>query len=526
MATMEEKPNVTADAPVSEKESAPEIKEVISAAPAEPKTNGQTTAPKPPAPKPAKEPSPKDSAPGEKVLSNAEKKKLAKEEKAKRREKAKAEKATVPQISAQHPTTAAKKTGAKDSEHAPKGGKGTSGQNQGSKGLHKRTGSQAVEPAKGIPIRIGSVQVALGEESKKVALFGHLYGHPRRTNLVGAGKDVHPAVLALGLQMSNYVICGSNARCVATLLAFKRVIESYTTPPGHSLNRHLVSHLSPQIEYLVSCRPMAISMGNAIRWLKLEINKVDVDTPESKAKADLCEAIDFFIRERITLADQVIAEKSVEKIVDGDVILTFAKSSIVQSTIIEAHKRGKNFRVIVTDSRPLFEGRNLARSLSNLGIEVQYSLIHGISHAVKDATKVFLGAHAMMSNGRLYSRAGTAIVAMMACEADVPVIVCCESIKFTERVALDSIVLNEVAPPDELVSIPPPEIQTIARPADAPKASPLEKWQDIPNLQLLNLMYDVTPAEYIKMVVCEHGSLPPSSVPVVQRFTTNMEGIS
>jgi translation initiation factor eIF-2B subunit delta len=63
------------------------------------------------------------------------------------------------------------------------------------------------------------------KEDKRVALFGHLYGQPRRTTVAGAGKDVHPAVLALGLQMSSYVVCGSNARCVATLLVFKRVIS-------------------------------------------------------------------------------------------------------------------------------------------------------------------------------------------------------------------------------------------------------------------------------------------------------------
>jgi len=74
------------------------------------------------------------------------------------------------------------------------------------------------------------------------------------------------------------------------------------------------------------------------------------------------------------------------------------------------------------DSRPLFEGKNLARALADLGLKVEYSLMHAISHTVKDATKVFLGAHAMMSNGRLYSRAGSAIVAMMANHADIPVI--------------------------------------------------------------------------------------------------------
>ena len=91
---------------------------------------------------------------------------------------------------------------------------------------HKRTGSVS----KAIAHRPMQPQAspAVGKpqkENKNVALFGHLYGQPRRTSIAMAGKDVHPAVLALGLQMSNYVICGSNARCVATLLASKRVIS-------------------------------------------------------------------------------------------------------------------------------------------------------------------------------------------------------------------------------------------------------------------------------------------------------------
>lgn len=249
-------------------------------------------------------------------------------------------------------------------------------------------------------------------------------------------------------------------------------------------------------------------MGNAIRWLKVGISEVDPDTPESQAKADLCDAIDNFIRERITVADQVIATSAAEKICDGDTILTYAKSSIVQQILAEAFRQGKKFKVIVADSRPLFEGKNLARALADLGLDVQYSLIQAISHVIKGVTKVFLGAHAMMSNGRLYSRVGTAIVAMTAKDADIPVIVCCESVKFTDRVALDSIVMNEIAPPDELV-------------LQGNSSTSLNKWRDTPNLQLLNLMYDLTPADYITMIITEYGSLPPSSVPVVHRLSTN-----
>lgn len=45
----------------------------------------------------------------------------------------------------------------------------------------------------------------------------------------------------------------------------------------------------------------------------------------------------------------------------------------------------------------------------------------------------------------------------------------------------------------------------------------LADWRDSPSLNLLNLVYDVTPAAYISMVVTEVGFIPVSSVPVVLR---------
>ncbi|KAF2112877.1 hypothetical protein BDV96DRAFT_496894 [Lophiotrema nucula] len=395
--------------------------------------------------------------------------------------------------------------------------------------LRRRPSNPTVPPAK-------EHKVQPKKEKKQTGLFfGHLYSQPRQHSIVGATKDVHPAVLALGLQYSSYVICGSTARMVAMLLAFKAVIESYQTPVGTSLARHLTSHhLSPQIDYLRSCRSLSISMGNAIRWLKDLIIKIDPSTPEAEAKRDLIMEIDNFIRERVTVADQLISEAAIKKIESGDVILTYGSSSIVEQSLLKAHSNDIPFSVIVVDSKPLYEGKRLARNLAKHGIKVRYFLISGAAHAVKDASKVLLGAHAMMSNGRLYSRVGTALVSMLAKSQSLPVLVLCESVKFTERVALDSIVGNEIAPAEELLSETERQALLPFKPKPDGKAEgetegsadtskEVLQWiEGAQNLQILQVLYDVTPAEYITMVITEYGSLPPSSVPVVHRLSTNI----
>ena len=371
-------------------------------------------------------------------------------------------------------------------------------------------------------------------------MVSHLRSQTEKPGLASAGREIHPAVLSLGLQLRDYIICGANARCAAMLLVFKKVIQSYTTPPNNTLSRHLITHLSHQISYINNARSLGISQGNAIRWLKQIISAVDPDLAESDAKVFLCAAVDQFIRERITLADEVIAREAREKIEEGDVVLTYGKSSVVEKTLITAYKEGKRFSVIVADSRPMYEGKNMARSLLRQGIETNYCLVSALGDVVEDATKCMLGAAAMLGNGRLSARAGTAMVAMMVKQCTghrkVPVMVLCESVKFTGRVALDSMMHNELGDPETLV-----EVQEVKTLTTAPPVAPagaqakggkkakedleaekvnrgLEGWRDLQGLYLLDLMYDVTPAEFLDIVISELGSLPPSAVPEVNRL--------
>lgn len=224
------------------------------------------------------------------------------------------------------------------------------------------------------------------------------------------------------------------------------MIEDYETPRDSSLNRHLPgAYLSHQINFLLSARPMATAMGNTIRWLKTEISNIPPDTTDELAKRDLVEKIENFIHEKITVADEMIINFSCQRyIADNDIIVTFSKSQVVEKTLLEAKLRGKRFRVVVVDNRPLEEGRNLLKSLCEAGIECSYVHLYALDYVMADATKVFVGAHAVMANGALYSRAGTAVLAMAAQAVGVPVLVLCETIKFSDKINIDGIVNNEL----------------------------------------------------------------------------------
>lgn len=422
-----------------------------------------------------------------------------------------------------------------------------------------------IRPVGAQPMSSPKVPAQPTQPNKQIAFLSHLTtpANTKPATLAAASREVHPAVLTLALHLRSLTIAGSTARTLSLLLVLKRVIQSYTTPPNTALSRHLTSHISHQISFLASARPLGIAQGNAIRWLKKLISQLDPDLEESAAKKFLCASIDTFIHERVTLASEVIASRAADRIApENEIILTYGKSSLVEETLMYAAKeQKKKFKVVVIDSRPHFEGQNLARGLLRAGMcedgaldgcEVVYALTSGLADIFlqEKVSLCLLGASGMLGNGQMQSRCGTAMVASMAKQHGIPLVALSERVKFTVRTALDNFTINELGDPDWLVE--KTEAKIFSAQPDPSSAKPaaggnkrnkpdiknsddsagqstdstsrsefssagqiLSEWKSQPNLYLLNLMYDYTPADMIDAVICELGTLPPGAVPVV-----------
>ncbi|XP_028652194.1 translation initiation factor eIF-2B subunit delta [Erpetoichthys calabaricus] len=342
----------------------------------------------------------------------------------------------------------------------------------------------------------------------KVSLFSHLHQYSRKAPLTQQmsipSTVIHPSIVRLGLQYSQGIIAGSNSRCIALLHAFKQVIRDYSTPQNEEMSRDLVNKLKPYISFLNQCRPLSASMGNAIKFIKKEISNIPSNSREEEAKVQLHESIDKYIEVKIHLAAKAISKYAIEKISDGDVILVYGCSSLVNYILCDAYEKKRKFRVIVVDSRPRLEGRESLRRLVRKGIHCTYVLITAISYILPEVSKVFLGAHALLANGYVMSRVGTSQIALLAKAFNVPVLVCCETYKFCERVQTDSFVSNELDDPDDLIVTKRGE-------------TPLENWLEVSHLHLLNLVYDVTPPDFVDLVITDLGMIPCTSVPVVLR---------
>lgn len=224
-----------------------------------------------------------------------------------------------------------------------------------------------------------------------------------------------------------------------------------------------------------------------------------------QAKRHLVSRIDHFIRDRIIFASRVISTHVAAKIKDSgeDVLLTFARSSVVEQSIVDAwHTSKKRFQVICVGGDVFQEGQRLVESLIRQGIPTSYIPLASLSSVLPRVTMVLLGTASLLANGSLYSRSGTATVAMMAHHRKIPVIVCCETYKFSERVRLEGVGGNENAIQSDNIDDGGSEDFTDTAP---------------PNLSSLSLMYDLTPSSYISAVASEVGLSGPESVAILLR---------
>ncbi|XP_016988166.2 translation initiation factor eIF-2B subunit delta isoform X2 [Drosophila rhopaloa] len=336
----------------------------------------------------------------------------------------------------------------------------------------------------------------------RVKLFNHLVCAKGDSQFIN-DPLVHPSIASLGVQYAMRTVVGSNARCIAFLHALRQVVQDFETPAKKEFGRSLDAAVKHHVDHLHKCRPLAVSVSNAYKQFKNQLTQLPADVPETELKELLGHFIDTYIENQIGKAAQAISGFLQEKITDGDVLLTFACSSLIQFICEEAKRRQVAFKVIVVDSGPGCEGQEMLRRLHAYGIPCTYVLINAVGYVMAEATKVLLGAHALLANGYVMARTGTAQVALVANAHNVPVLVCCETHKFSERFQTDAIVYNELSDPNQLVR--------------GDKCQ-LNNWSAKGKLMPLNLNYDITPPELVSAVVTEVAILPCTSVPVILRI--------
>ncbi len=245
-------------------------------------------------------------------------------------------------------------------------------------------------------------------------------------------------------------------------------------------------------EMLVAARPSAVSLPNAVRFVVHRSKKANANSVEEQRNATIATANAFI--ERSLKAVERIGEIGAKRISDGDVILTHCHSTAALSIIKTAWKQGKKISVITTESRPFYQGHITVRDLVKEGIPATLIVDSAVRFFMKQVDKVIVGADSIASNGALINKIGTSQVALAADEARVLFLVAAETYKFHPETLVG-----------ELVEIEERDLKEVADP------------KDFPGVRIRNPAFDVTPPEYIDLIITEKGVIPPQAAFTVIR---------
>jgi len=244
---------------------------------------------------------------------------------------------------------------------------------------------------------------------------------------------------------------------------------------------------------LVATRPTAVSLPNAVHIVMAGLEHASTT---EEAREGLIHRAARFIQSSQHAVEK-ISGFGARHIRDGDTILTHCNSEVALGCIIEAHRSGKEIEVFATEVRPRNQGLITIRTLNDAGIKTNFIVDSAVRSYIHDVDLVIVGADAVTVNGAVVNKIGTSQVAHTAAEARVSVLVAAETYKFAPQTIMGDLIRIEEREANEVLA------DEIAR--------------TLPNVTVRNPAFDVTPAEYIDLIVTEQGAIPPQMAYIIIR---------
>ncbi|NJE48640.1 translation initiation factor IF-2B subunit alpha [Thermococcus sp. 9N3] len=231
---------------------------------------------------------------------------------------------------------------------------------------------------------------------------------------------------------------------------------------GDELRKALIElrHELPRIN------PTMASLYNLSRFIPVTDNPILV---RSRAEE--------FLR-LIDEAKKTIGNIGSELIEDGDTVITHSFSSAVFEILRTAKAKGVNFKVILTESAPDYEGIALASALEREGIRFEVITDAQLGLFARNATIALVGADNVTRDGAVVNKAGTYLLALACHDNGVPFYVATESFKLHPELKSD-------------------EVEILERPYARQ------------GYRVRNFLFDVTPWKYVRGIITELGILVP-----------------
>ena len=236
-----------------------------------------------------------------------------------------------------------------------------------------------------------------------------------------------------------------------------------------------LSNRSNEVKYIRVTEP---ALQNGLTYVLERIKQKGVDSIVKAGEE---------YKQLLENARKRVGEIGAEKIVDGCTIMTHCHSSFVDEIFWKAKNLGKNFRLINTETRPMYQGRKTVKKALEKDIEVIHVVDSAMWWAMQkyDVDLIIIGADSVTVEGVALNKIGSRLLALSSRELHVPLYVCTSLLKYNPETRLGF--LSEI------------EMRSSA-----------EIWPDHPdNLEIINPAFETISSQYIAAFITEFGLIPP-----------------
>ena len=169
---------------------------------------------------------------------------------------------------------------------------------------------------------------------------------------------------------------------------------------------------------------------------------------------------------------------------DPGTVFTVSDSSTVMDVVLGVGVKN----VVVTESRPQMEGRNLAERLAGMGVNVLLVVDAAAAMFMESADVAVVGADSVLHDGSFVNKVGTRAAALTARDQDVPFYVVCSTSKFN--------VMNYLGRGVELEEKDPAEVA------------------EIEGVEVRNPYFELVPGRLVTGIITERGVMEPLDIRV------------
>lgn len=232
---------------------------------------------------------------------------------------------------------------------------------------------------------------------------------------------------------------------------------------------------------LEGLRPSMAPIGNwaAAFYAALRV-RLNADAAASAGPEEVCEAVlaDLLAQKAAMRDAQVAAARPI--LAPAGCILTLSYSSTVEAMLASA--AASDCRVVVAESRPLFEGRVLCRRLESAGRRVRSITDAQIGLAARDADLALIGADAVLSDLSVVNKVGSLLAGLAVRDRRKPLYVAADTFKIDARRSSGDVTLEA--------------------------KDGAEVWRERPEI-CDNVYFETVPVELVSLYLTEKGPLTP-----------------